>query len=336
MNSKTKKTMLITILTAAIVLIAAAVLWYLYQNVSLDRSNRKQTEEAVDSKSTTGSDTSDSIFYNGKEYVYNKNLTNILFMGVDKDAEASLSNMSGTSGQADCLMIISMDKSKETAKILQVSRDTMTDVDLFDVSGKYYTTVQAQVALQYAYGNGVQSSCFATKKTVSELLYDLPIDGYLSLNLAAISILNDAVGGVTVTVPEDYTDIDPAFTAGTTLTLNGEQAEKYVRKRDITVFGSNNGRMRRQMQYIPGLIQAIRKKVGSGGDYYKILEPVLEPYMATDLSADQINQLGKYEFLEDQTEYLPGEMKEGEEHDEFYVDDEKLQELLIKMFYTEK
>ena len=335
MNSKTKKNMLITILTAAIVLIAAAVLWYLYQNVSLNRSNRKQTEEAAASAST-GSDTSDTIFYNGKEYVYNKNLTNILFMGVDKDAEASLSNMPGTSGQADCLMIISMDKSKETAKILQVSRDTMTDVDLFDVSGKYYTTVQAQIALQYAYGNGVQSSCFATKKTVSELLYDLPIDGYLSLNLAAVPILNDAVGGVTVTVPEDYTDIDPAFTAGTTITLTGEQAEKYVRKRDTAVFGSNNGRMRRQMQYLPGLIQAIRKKVGSGGDYYKMLEPVLEPYLATDLSADQINQLGKYEFLEDQTEYLPGEMKEGEEHDEFYVDDEKLQELLIKMFYTEK
>lgn len=204
--------------------------------------------------------------------------------------------MPGTSGQADCLMVISMDKSNETARVLQVSRDTMTDVDLFDVSGKYYTTVQAQIATQYAYGNGVQSSCFATKKTVSELLYDLPIDGYLSLNLSAISILNDSVGGVTVTIPEDYTDIDPAFTAGTTITLTGEQAEKYVRKRDITVLGSNNGRMQRQMQYIPALIQSIRKKVGSGGDYYKMLEPILEPYMATDLSATRSISLAAMNF----------------------------------------
>ena len=138
-----------------------------------------------------------------------------------------------------------------------------------------------------------------------------------------------------MTVPEDYTDIDPAFTEGTTITLTGEQAEKYVRKRDITVLGSNNGRMQRQMQYIPALIQSIRKKVGSGGDYYKMLEPILEPYMATDLSEDQINQLGRYEFLEDETEYLQGEMKQGE-HDEFYVDEENLQEILIKMFYIEK
>ena len=78
--------MLITILTAAIVLIAAAVLWYLYQNVSLNRLNKKQSEETMNSGSAEN-DTSDSIFYNGKEYVYNKNLTNVLFMGIDKDAE---------------------------------------------------------------------------------------------------------------------------------------------------------------------------------------------------------------------------------------------------------
>ena len=68
MSSKTKKTMLITILTAAIVLIAAAVLWYLYQNVSLNRLNKKQSEETMNSGSAEN-DTSDRIFYNGKEYV---------------------------------------------------------------------------------------------------------------------------------------------------------------------------------------------------------------------------------------------------------------------------
>lgn len=332
MSSKTKKTMLLVILIAAVVVTAASVFWYLFQNVSI--SGGKETETEEENQTDTGNDT-DSIFYQGKEYEYNKNLTNILFMGIDKDSEVSVSNMTGTSGQADCLMVISLDKSSETARILQISRDTMTDVDLFDESGRYYTTVQAQIATQYAYGNGVKSSCFATKKTVSELLYDLPIDGYLSLNLTAISVLNDALGGVTLTVPEDYTDIDPAFVKGSTITLTGEQAEKYVRKRDVTVFGSNNGRMQRQIQYIPALIQKIREQAGSGGDYYKLVEPVLEPYMATDLSADQFNRLGRYTYQEDQTEYLEGEMKEGE-HDEFYPDEEKLQELLIKMFYTEK
>lgn len=335
MKNKQKKTMLLSILIAAVILAAASILFYVWNNAGKRPAEQTENQQSVEADSTAESG-GNHVYFQGKEYKYNKNLTNILFMGVDKDSEVSISNMAGTSGQADCLMILSLNKEDQTAKILQVSRDTMTDVDLYDVSGNYYTTVKAQVATQYAYGNGVQSSCFATKKTVSELLYDLPIDGYISLNLSAISLLNDAVGGVTLTVPEDYSDIDPAFTAGATITLNGEQAEKYVRRRDITVMGSNDGRMRRQMQYIPALIQAIRQKAGAAGNYYQMFQSVLDPYMATDLSADQLNSLGKYTFLDDQTEYLPGEMTEGEEHDEFYVDEEKLQELLIKMFYIEK
>ena len=64
------------------------------------------------------------------------------------------------------------------------------------------------------------------KKTVSELLYGMPIAGCFSMTIEGISTLNDAIGGVSITVPEDYTDIDPAFVQGTTLTLTGEQAEK--------------------------------------------------------------------------------------------------------------
>ena len=85
----------------------------------------------------------------------------------------------------------------------------MTDIDIYDANGNYYTSVNAQLATQYAYGNAEQSSCWAKKKTVSELLFDLPIDGYVSLNIDAISTMNDAVGGVEITIPEDYTVIDP-------------------------------------------------------------------------------------------------------------------------------
>lgn len=335
MRNNTKKTVLLATLITAVVLTAVCVFYYIWKQMDTG-SRKKDAKTAEENTETISQEDSSSIYFEGKEYVYNKNLNNILFMGVDKNAEATVSNMVGTSGQADCLMILSMNKEDQTVRVLQVSRDTMTDVDLFDVSGNYYTTVKAQIATQYAYGNGVQSSCFATKKTVSELLYDLPIDGYLSLNLAGISLLTDAVGGVTLTIPEDYTDIDPAFVKGDTVTLNGELAEKYVRKRDITVTGSNEGRMRRQMQFIPAMLQAVRQKVGAAGNYYKLFSSVLDPYMATDLSAEQINQIGSYQFLENETEYLPGEMRAGEEHDEFYVDEEKLQELIVKMFYIEK
>ena len=49
--------------------------------------------------------------------------------------------------------------------------------------------------------------------------------------------------------------------------------------------------------------------------------------------AKQINALARCKLLTDETEMVPGEVVEGYEHDEFYVDDEKLYEIIMKLFY---
>ena len=270
--------------------------------------------------------------YEGNTYEYNSNLENYLFLGVDTKEEVVLQDTPGTAGQADCIMILSMDKETREGRILQISRDSMTDVDLYDANGNYYTTINAQIATQYAYGNGKDTSCWAMKKTVSELLYGLPLDGYISLNIEGIRAMNDAVGGVTITIPEDYTFIDPAFVEGSQITLTGEQAERYVRYRDINQQGSNNGRMKRQVQYIPALISEIREQAGSSGDFYGTYQNILAPYMVTDMSVDQINRLSDY-ALSDEVAYVPGEAVPGEQNEEFVVNEEKLKKILIKMFY---
>lgn len=330
MKSKQMKKAVIILCVLVIIIVVGLAAVYIGKNMKKQDTPTasSRTEGQVNSQKS-----GNTVFYNGKEYEYNKKLTNILFMGIDKSQEVALQDTPGTAGQADCLMIISMNSEDKTARLLQISRDAMTEVDLYDVSGNYFTSVEAQIATQYAYGNGVQSSCWATKKTVSELLYELPIDGYLSVNLDGIRALNDMLGGVTLTIPKDYTSIDPAFTEGTTITLTGEQAERYIRYRDTSVSGSNSGRMERQLQYIPALINAIRSKAGKAGDYYNTFYPILKPYLVTDMSGDQINDLARYQLDVDHTEVVPGEVVEGKEHDEFYVDDEKLYELIINMFY---
>ncbi len=276
------------------------------------------------------------VYYNGEAYKYNYNLKNILFMGIDNNAEMGLENTPGTAGQADCIMLLSMDRENRTAYILQISRDSMTDIDIYDMNGNYYTTIQAQLATQYAYGNGGTSSCFAMKKTVSELLYELPIDGYVAMDIAAVSKINDALGGVTVTIPEDYTAIDPAFVKGETITLNGEQAERYVRYRDITVTGDNHFRMQRQTQYIPALLETFKSEAGDTEEEIKRLYSLVSPYIVTDLTVDGLMELSKYSWDAEQVTFVEGEAKAGEEFEEFYVDDEKLQESIMKMFYKLK
>ena len=51
-----------------------------------------------------------------------------------------------------------------------------------------------------------------------------------------------------------------------------------------------------------------------------------------DLSVDEMERMKSYEMKET-IEKVPGEVKQGEEHDEFIVDNEKLQDLVIKLFY---
>lgn len=319
-RSKGKKVLLLILLLLVCILVA----WVLKEVLKEPEAEWDDTQSQVDINQIT---------YEGKQYSYNTNLINILFLGVDNTDMLTEDNLPGEAGQSDCIMILTLDKGKKEGRIIQIPRDTMTEVDLYDTSGNYSTTVTEQIATQYAYSIGGKSSCFATKKTVSELLYDLPIDGYLAMEYSSIAIVNDAIGGVEITVPEDYTMIDPAFEKGATLKLTGEQAHDYVRWRDTNASFSNNDRMERQVQYIPALINAIRNYVGEDGDYYKKLYSLVEKYMLTDLNEDEINALAEYELVTSDIQYLPGEGKKGEKYEEFYVDEKKLQKMLIETFY---
>ncbi len=273
------------------------------------------------------------IEYKGKKYVYNSNLTNILFMGIDKAEEIDTTYMPGEAGQADCIMLLSLDKETKEARILQISRNTMTQVDIYDVMGDAYNTIQAQLATQYAYCTGGSRSCWAMKKTVGELLYNLPIDGYFSLAVNGIGEINDALGGVNIAMTEWDEKIDPSFQAGKTVLLKGDYAEKYVRFRDINVFNSNEDRMRRQVSYVTAMIATMRSHGGSA--LYELIAPFFDKYIETDLDAEQIDALSSYSYLTDEVEYLPGETTMGEEFEEFYPNETALQEMIIDTFYTE-
>lgn len=300
-----------------------------------------QESESVASADTASAGTADrstadwgnKVYYNGQTYAYNYDLLNILFLGVDKkDALVEHSNP-GTAGQTDSIMLISLNTVSKEVNILQISRDTMTAVEKYDSLGQPMGKETEQIALQFAYGNGKEFSGIITRDTVSNLLFGAPIDNYLAIDIAGIKALNNAIGGVEITIPEDYTAIDPAFEKGKTLKLSGEQAEKYVRYRDTSVTGSNNGRMERQAQFIPALIDGLRKNMGNNTDFYEHFFPVVKDYMVTDLSAQRINSLGEYELDTNNIYVVPGEVVAGAEHDEFYVNDDELQEILIKMLY---
>lgn len=285
----------------------------------------------LSSASSTESEKSgNEIVYKGETYVYNTDLNTVLFMGVDKHGDLTARNVYGKNGQSDCLILLVMDKKAKKTEVIEISRDTITDVDVYSLEGKFVRTIKAQIATQYSYGDGERQSCQFTKSVVSNLMYGIPIQSYVALDISGISAIVDSMGGVKITVPEDYTSVDPAFVKGSEITLTGTQAEKYVRYRDINEFGSNNQRMERQTQFIRAFFPQLKGQK----DYDEILK-VADPYMSTDIDAETLKSLSDYE-MNDEIQKVAGEDKEGEEHDEYYVDEEALYELVLNTFYVKK
>ena len=308
----------------SVIAILALSIWYV--------AAQKKPAEAKQSteKNETSTDES-TITHNGVSYKYNRDLKTLLFMGIDKRETELSEQMSGRGGQADCIILFIIDPNTQKVSSLQISRDTMTDVDIYDINGEKMATEKAQITLQYAYGDGRTRSCRLMKDSVSRLLYGVEIDSYFAMNLEGFSTATDLVGGVELTIPEDYTDIDPAFQKGATVTLDGELARKYVQTRDIEVLGSNDDRMERQAQFMEALAQKMMKSGGNSALYTKMyLE--LQDYIVTDVNADDLAEMSDYEFTGVQK--VPGETRAGEAHDEYYVDEDALYELILELFYV--
>lgn len=274
----------------------------------------------------------DTVRYQGEEYRYNSDIKAVLFMGVDKSEPVSVDNHAGQGGQSDTLLLAVLDQEKKTAQLLEISRDTMTDVEIYDEAGEYLATEKAQIALQYAYGMSAKRSSQMTKETVSHLLYDIPIRDYLSLNVEGIAQIVDAIGGVTLTIPEDYTSIDPLFVKDSQVTLNGEQAERYVRYRDTSVAGSSTQRMDRQNDFLRALLGQLNTSGLESSEGYQLLINSAGEYLDSNMTAEEMKKLSEYEF-KDEIVTLPGEMTSGAEHDEFVLDDEKTYEIVLNLFY---
>ena len=224
--------------------------------------------------------------------------------------------------------------------LINVPRDIMAYVKTYDENGKYSGRKLRQLCLAYAYGDGKAKSCKNAVDAVSKVLYGIPIDSYMSINLSAISVLNDAVGGVNVQVIGDLTSVDPTLKEGANVTLLGGQAETYVRSREFDPLDANMARMQRQQQYITAFAQkALQEMKGDLTLPLDLLNLVSENSV-TNLSAPKITYLATKvsgsSFSSDNIYSIDCDIKEGVTgYAEYYPDETKLFEMILKVFYTQ-
>jgi anionic cell wall polymer biosynthesis LytR-Cps2A-Psr (LCP) family protein len=281
---------------------------------------------------------SDWVRYNGEVYDYNEDITTFLIMGIDKNDEKVTEVAEGTDGgQADSLFLMVLNPHDQSIKIIGINRNSMTDVDIYDEYGRYQTTVVAQIATQHGFGNGVEKSCEYQVKAVSNMFYQLPIHGYAAINMSAIPIINDQVGGVDVTVLEDLTRWDKSLVEGKDVHLMGQSAYTYVKERDLSVFGSSDTRLDRQKQYLGIFIKAAREESMDNPNAAVDLFTAISDKMVTNITADEISYLAplitSYSFDSSDLKMIEGKNQKNGEFEEFIVDEDALYQTIIDTFY---
>ncbi len=278
------------------------------------------------------------VRYNGSEYVEKKNIETFLVMGLDKFEDSVSNDSYNNDQQADFLLLLVFNHDEQKCNVLNINRDTMVDMNILGVAGQRVGTVNKQIALSHTYGNGKDVSCRNTANALSGLLNGVKIDHYISLTMDAVSILNDLLGGVEVTVLDDFSDIDPTLVKGETVTLYGEHALTYVRTRYGLEDSSNSTRINRQRQYLNSLYQKASARVEADSEFIVEAYLKLADYIVTDRSENQLkdiaDKLSSYELVE--TDSFEGEYKVGEKFMEFYPDEKSVNRIVFDLFYDRR
>ncbi len=275
--------------------------------------------------------------FEGVHYRYNSDVLTFLFMGIDKMSEVREVEEGIEGGQSDANFLLVLNPQSKEITVIGIPRDTMTEVEAYNKEGIYWGPMTAQLAIQHGYGNGTELSCERSVQAVSNLFYGLPIHGYCAINMGAIPLLNDAVGGIDLQAIETLDFGEYRITEGDQLHLEGMDAYYYLHNRDITKAQTAAGRLQRQKQYIMAYAAKAMAALKKDVTFPVSLYGTLSKYMVTDISVDEVGYLAtqilNYSFDGDNMHVLEGETTKGEEYEEFWVDEDALYRLILDIFY---
>lgn len=314
--------------------LAAAVILGAVWGVKLWQDSRIPPEP-IPVTATANKDTGE-LTYQGTAFRPKESVKAYLFMGIDRDGPAKSNQSYIDGGQADVQFLLVVDEKNETWQLLHINRDSMVEVPILGMTGQVIRTEYQQITLAHAYGDGGTDSCRNAVAAVSNMLGGQSIDGYFALNMGAISILNDFVGGVTVTIESDFSDVDPTLVMGQTITLNGQQAYNFIRTRRNVDDQTNLSRMQRHRQYMTGLGEKLFEL--DQQDVLRGYDAVFD-YLVTDMGSKTITQL--FEKIQNYTQLdtltVNGKSYLDEEECNAYaLDEESLNQAILTLFYEQK
>lgn len=321
-KSKKKLIIILSVVLSVILVLVSAFF------ITLKIGEMKLRKNLVANETIKNEDDSlsdNAVYHNGKAYYYNENLINLLLIGVDRESNSTAKN-----GQADALYLVSVDTKQDKVKILGISRNTLCKMNVYGSDGKPYGTEDAQICLAYAYGNDDVTSSENCASAVSNLLFNIPVNGYYTIYFDSLSKIVNMVGGVRVTVPADTLDPQFANIKGKSAVLDGTKAISFLRMRN----DSNAPRVERHKEFISGFINSAKSAVKK--------DLSLPVKIANKLSSESVTNIDVSGMLYLATEALnwdiefiniSGEYSIEGDLEIFTVDEEKLKDTVIDNFY---
>ena len=272
----------ITILMIAI--LSAAGLY------ALQKADRAEIEYDEAARTKEAAVLSDVVDVGGIACRPKKNIRSYLIMGIDDTAARGDGYVMG--GQCDVLYLLVVDHTNMVYRYLPINRNTVCDVRWYDVDGNDMGTSEIQIAYAHVVGDGGAFSCENVVEAVSNYLGDVEIQSYIAMNIASISKINQLVGGVTVTIEDDFSSTDPSLVKGETITLTDEQAETFVRARmSMKEDSTNEARMHRQQVFLDALRVQMLEMAKTDTGYALAVYESLESEMVTNMNGKAFSRL---------------------------------------------
>lgn len=316
MDNKLKKLLISGIILLSVLIITFLVMWLIgFFNF------RAQAPENL----------GNVVYYNGHKYVFNENIISSLFIGYDqseKDEEE------GKAGQSDFVYLMALDLQNHMTKAISIPRDTMVDIEQYYDEEYYGTNNKMQIALSYAYGDGREKSSELTKKAVSRLLFNMPINKYISLNMEGVGSISAAIGGVKLFPLESIPKTN--IIKDKRINLSDSNATAYVRWRSSDMYGSEN-RRKRDVQFMEEFYKSAFKA------FIKNLSSMVDlfiqgqKYSVTNIGIPELIFMAvnsyNFDINKIETKTIAGNTQMGEKFVEFWPDETNIFETILDVYY---
>lgn len=194
----------------------------------------------------------------------------VLLMGIDTGDLGRTEQ-----GRSDTTMVVTINPKEKKSTMISLDRDILTEIVGNDTEDK----------LNHAYAFGGAKMAIDTV----ENLLDIPIDNYVSINMKGLKDLIDAVGGIEVDNPFEFT-LDGVTVPEGHIKLNGETGLAYARMRKEDPEG-DIGRQRRQREVVEKIVSKVVSLDGLT-KYRQILDAV-KANVKTDLTWDDMVDIQK-------------------------------------------